>query len=236
MALLIQNVVAPYYGTNCWILSSNARQECVVVDPGIGDQKFLQNIREQIDNLNLKVVAILITHGHIDHFFTVVPLQDDVGVSQVFIHKSDRDLLTHPERALSKDTSLLLRQLDHLIPGHQFREPEEIAEIDTDCEIQLAGMKFEIRNTPGHTPGSIIATVENQVLVSGDTLFAGSIGRTDLPRGSISKMEESLREKILTLPGHLRVLPGHGPETRLETEFKVNQYLTAVAEGRSIFK
>ena len=235
MVLSIKSVVAPYYGTNCWILSSNARQECVVVDPGIGDQKFLHAIREQIDTLNHKVVAILITHGHIDHFFTVIPLQDDVGISQVLIHKSDRDLLTHPERALTKETAMLLNQLGRLIPGYEFRDPKELEEIDGDCEIELAGMKFEIRNTPGHTPGSIIASVEDQVLISGDTLFAGSIGRTDLPRGSISKMEESLREKILTLPGHLRVLPGHGPETRLETEFKVNQYLTAVAEGRSIF-
>lgn len=232
MAILVEQVVAPYYGTNCWIMASGSGQECVVVDPGIGDTNFISQIAEVIKREKLKPVAILVTHGHIDHFFTVLPLQSDVGISKVLIHSADRDLITYPERALTKETALLLPQLNHLIPGHVFEEPAGLTEISDNLVMELAGMKFAITNTPGHTPGSIIATIADEYLVSGDTLFAGSIGRTDLPRGSISEMEQSLREKILTLPSHLRVLPGHGPDTRLENEFKMNPYLKAASENR----
>jgi glyoxylase-like metal-dependent hydrolase (beta-lactamase superfamily II) len=232
MALLVENVVAPYYGTNCWILAGGIGQECIVIDPGIGNYEFVNQVKEVIKEKRLKVSGILITHGHVDHFFTLIPLQSDVGISKVLIHKSDRDLLTSPQLALTSETSALLPRLNKLIPNHKFEEPEGIAEIDSDAVLQLAGMSFRITNTPGHTPGSVIAIVEDQVLVSGDTLFAGSIGRTDLPRGSISKMEESLREKIMTLPGDLQLLPGHGPTSRLEIEFRMNPYLIAAAEGR----
>ena len=232
MALLIENIVAPYYGTNCWILSSGIGQECVVIDPGIGDHKFVEEIKNVILEKRLKASAILITHGHVDHFFTLIPLQSDVGIPKAFIHKSDRELLTSPHLALTQETNTLLPRLNKLIPSPVFEEPVGITELPNDVEMQLAGMKFRITNTPGHTPGSVIATVDNQVLVSGDTLFAGAIGRTDLPRGSISEMEESLREKILTLPEELQLLPGHGPMSRLEIEFKMNPYLKAAAEGR----
>lgn len=232
MALLIENIVAPYYGTNCWILSAGIGQECVVIDPGIGDYKFVDQIKSVISEKHLKPAAILITHGHVDHFFTLLPLQSDVGIKKVLIHKSDRDLLTNPQLALTQETNALLPRLNKLIPTHKFEEPEGIAEITNQIELKLAGMNFRITNTPGHTPGSVIATIEDEVLVSGDTLFAGAIGRTDLPRGSISEMEESLREKILTLPEELQLLPGHGPVSRLEIEFKMNPYLIAAAEGR----
>lgn len=232
MAILIENVVAPYYGTNCWILASGVGQECVVIDPGIGDYKFVDAIKNTLREKKLKAAAILITHGHVDHFFTLLPLQSDVGISKILIHKSDRELLTSPQLALSQETNLHLPKLNKLIPDHRFDEPEGISELPNQIELRLAGMNFRIINTPGHTPGSIIATVNDEVLVSGDTLFAGAIGRTDLPRGSISEMEESLREKILTLPEDLKLLPGHGPVSRLEIEFNMNPYLKAAAEGR----
>ena len=92
-------------------------------------------------------------------------------------------------------------------------------------------MNVQVIHTPGHTPGSLVFQVDDELLISGDTLFAGSIGRTDLPRGSISDMERSLREKIAPLPGHLRVLPGHGNETRMERELKENPYLRQAITG-----
>ena len=93
-------------------------------------------------------------------------------------------------------------------------------------------MNFEIKHTPGHTPGSIVAMINDELLISGDVLFKGSIGRTDLPRGSMSDMELSLREKIALLPEALRVLPGHGDETTIGMELKTNPYLQAAIDGR----
>ena len=99
-------------------------------------------------------------------------------------------------------------------------------------ELQLAGLSLRFAHTPGHTPGSVIVTVADQFLISGDLLFAGSIGRTDLPRGSLSDMERSLREKILPLPDELKVLPGHGRTTTIGAERSSNPFLRAAMEGR----
>ena len=113
-----------------------------------------------------------------------------------------------------------------------FQEPERTWSIDSDSQAKLGGMNFSFRHAPGHTPGSTLAIVEDELLVSGDVLFKDGIGRTDLPRGSMSDMEITLREKIATLPPHLRVLPGHGDESRMDAELKSNQYLKAATQGR----
>lgn len=226
----IHRVVAPYFATNCWIFGDE--DYCVLVDPGIGDPYIVKEILAVLAETKFRVGAILITHGHIDHTFSLIPLQEELESTTIYMHSADKDLLTHPERALSESSQGLFRNLKVRFPKHQFVEPEGIELFNGDLEITLAGMKFEVFNTPGHTPGSIIARIDNEILVSGDTLFAGSIGRTDLPRGSISDMERSLREKIWPMSGDLLLLPGHGETSRLEWEFEVNPYLIAAKDGR----
>ena len=232
MGLLVERVVAKYFGTNCWIIASNEGAECVVVDPGIGIPNLVSDIRECMDAHNLKPAAILITHGHLDHVFSVVPLQSDCGIQEVIVHSSDLDLISRPERGLGPQGLALMKDLGTQFGLPTFEEPSGVREVGDSAKFELAGMKFSIVNTPGHTPGSLIATIDNEYVITGDTLFKGAIGRTDLPRGSISDMERTLREKIATLPGHLEVLPGHGEKSRMEDEIRNNPYILAAVDGR----
>ena len=231
MGLYVDRVVAEFFATNCWIIAPSENSECIVVDPGIAVPSMVKSIKARITEANLKPVAILITHGHLDHHFSLLPLQQNCGAG-VLIHKSDRDLLSKPERGLGAQGLALMKELVDRYGTHQFAEPESITELSEENNLEIAGMKMFIQSTPGHTPGSIIANVDNELLITGDTLFKGSIGRTDLPRGSISDMERTLREKIATQSGHLEVLPGHGERTRVDIELATNPYIAAALEGR----
>lgn len=228
--LLCDRVVARYFATNCWVIAPGANQECVVVDPGIGDPTLVKEIRKVVDAHRLKVSAILVTHGHLDHSFSILPLQRDVAGGRVFVHRSDRDLLTDPTLALGPAGMQMFKELSERY-GATFQEPSDIQELEDDQLLELAGLSMRIINTPGHTPGSIVAVVEGTHLISGDTLFAGSIGRTDLPRGSAQEMQKSLREKIAVLPEELEVLPGHGDPTTIGAEMRSNPYLLAALQG-----
>jgi glyoxylase-like metal-dependent hydrolase (beta-lactamase superfamily II) len=108
----------------------------------------------------------------------------------------------------------------------EFAEPADVRELRNGEIVELVGMKFKALHAPGHTAGSLIFEIDDELLVSGDVLFAGSIGRTDLPSGSAKDMEQTLRKKILPLGDHLRVLPGHGEETTIAAEKRSNPYLT----------
>ena len=231
MGLLVEQVVADFFATNCWIIAAAKNSECVIVDPGIAVPSLVAKINSKLQESNLKAAAILITHGHLDHHFSLLPLQKDCG-ADVFIHSMDRDLLAKPERGLGPQGLALMDELTRKYGTHEFEEPQAVTELSDRTELNLCGMKFVIDRTPGHTPGSIIARVEDELLVTGDTLFKGAIGRTDLPRGSISDMELTLREKISVQPGHLKVLPGHGERTTVEHELTSNPYIRAALEGR----
>lgn len=238
MSLLVDRVVAPYYQTNCWIIAPRKGTECVIVDPGIQIPSLNEAIMEKLSQHNLKVGAVLITHGHLDHTFSLIASQPDfvdfnLQKFDCYIHEADRDLLKHPERAMGAQSAALVEDLKKQVgPGLNFVEPDSVWEIADDAAINLGEMRFRIKHAPGHTPGSILSLVNDDLLISGDVLFKGSIGRTDLPRGSMADMERTLREKIANLPGELRVLPGHGDETTMKDEFKSNPYLQAAIEGR----
>jgi len=222
--LLIDRVIAPYFETNCWILAPGGRQECIIVDPGMARPNLVNEIEQKVSDLNLKPVAVLITHGHLDHTFSVLPLTKQIPM-RTFVTGADRFLLTDPMGAL--DRGGVSEQFLNAFGAEKFKEPDEIVELEDFSTFEVAGMQITSIFAPGHTKGSVIFTVDNQQLISGDVLFAGSIGRTDLPTGSASQMRKTLRDRILALPDGLNVLPGHGGQTTIGIERVRNPYLQA---------
>jgi len=220
--VLIDRVIAPYFETNCWILALGTGQECIIVDPGMAKPNLVNEIEQKVSELKLKPVAVFITHGHLDHTFSVLPLTKQVPM-RTFVTGADRFLLTDPMGAL--DRGGISEQFLRAFGVEKFKEPDEIVELEDFSTFEVAGMQITSIFAPGHTKGSVIFTVENKQLISGDVLFAGSIGRTDLPTGSASQMRKTLRDRILTLPDGLNVLPGHGGQTTIGTERVRNPYL-----------
>lgn len=220
--MLIDRVIAPYFETNCWILALGTGQECIIVDPGMAKPNLVKEIEEKVSDFNLKPMAVLITHGHLDHTFSVLPLTKQVPM-RTFITGADRFLLTDPMGAL--DRGGVSEQFLKAFGMEKFKEPDEVVELEDFSTFEVAGMQLTSIFAPGHTKGSVIFTVDDQQLISGDVLFAGSIGRTDLPTGSANEMRKTLRDRILTLPDGLNVLPGHGGQTTIGTERVRNPYL-----------
>ena len=207
---------------NCFVLAAEVGGPCVVVDPG---QDAEQPLDDVLREHRLDPVAVLLTHGHFDHIFAVTPVCDGHDIP-AWIHPEDRVLLSDPMRALSADA----RQF---FGGRvQLREPREVRALDDGTALELAGLTFTVDHTPGHTRGSVTfrsVSGEGPLLISGDTLFAGSIGRTDLPGGDHEQMLTSLRDKILVLADDTIVLPGHGPQTTIGRERAANPFLHGLA-------
>ncbi len=213
--MFVASFAAQMYATNCWIIAPSLNSECVVIDPGMPDVS--EQLSEILDQYKLKPVAVIATHGHLDHTFSIQPIASGYGIP-AYIHSEDRNLLLHPERAVSPEFAATLAEM-------HFTEPEDVRELRNGEVIDLVGMQFRAIHAPGHTRGSLMFDVDDELLISGDVLFAGSIGRTDLPSGSALDMEMTLRKKVLPLPDYLRVLPGHGEETTMAHERKTNPYL-----------
>ena len=216
--MLVASFAAPIFATNCWVIASGRGAECVVIDPGMPDVS--QQLWQILDEFALKPVAVIATHGHIDHTFSITPIADGYGIP-AYIHNQDRVALIHPERVLSPEFAATLT-------GMEFVEPRDVRELRNGELLDLVGLSFRAIHAPGHTAGSLMFEVSEEILISGDVLFAGSIGRTDSPTGSAKDMEETLRKKVLPLGDHLRVLPGHGPETTIAHERKNNPYLKSM--------
>jgi len=170
-----------------------------------------------IEENKLKPVAAFITHGHLDHTFSIKPLADGYDIP-AYIHSEDRRYIADPSGIHGAE---FIDQLGGLV----FEEPIKVSEVKNGTTLDLLGMKIEVIHAPGHTKGSVMFKLNDEVLISGDVLFAGSIGRTDLPTGSASDMKSTLKNKVLTLSDDLRVLPGHGSETTIKFERKNNPYL-----------
>lgn len=220
--LILEVIAAPYFATNCWILAPAKNSECFIVDPGMANPNLVSAIKKVLNKYNLKPIATLVTHGHLDHTFSVRPFANEYGVPTL-IHSADRKLLADPYRALNAGGES--QQIMAALGVTKFEEPEIVREVIDGEKFQLAGFDIQVDHAPGHTAGSAIFTVNDEYLISGDLLFAGAIGRTDLPTGSPSAMRNSLISKILPLNGELIVLPGHGPQTTIAREVVSNPYL-----------
>ena len=215
--------MADYFGTNCWIIATSRNSECIIVDPGISAPSIAARVQEVTNKFNLKPVATLLTHGHLDHTFSVLPITDGYDIPAM-IHSKDRALLSNPMKALipGGPAAQIMMQLGVT----EFIEPSEVIELQGSELMTIAGLPIEVRHAPGHTAGSAIFIVNSQFLIAGDVLFDGSIGRTDLPTGSATDMRKTLRTHILSLADELIVLPGHGGQTTIGRERKKNPYLT----------
>jgi glyoxylase-like metal-dependent hydrolase (beta-lactamase superfamily II) len=217
--VLVAGFPAGAFQTNCYVVATGPGQACVVVDPG---QDAVPPLEELLTEHRLTPVAALLTHGHLDHTFSVVPVCDGHDVP-AFVHPDDRVLLTDPLRGMSPEA---VAAFGGRLP---VREPREVRPLADGASLELAGLSLRVDHTPGHTPGSVLFSTATddgtEVILAGDTLFAGSIGRTDLPGGDTAVMMASLRDKLLTRDDAAYVLPGHGPTTTIGRERASNPFL-----------
>lgn len=212
---------AAAFGTNCLVVAPAPGEECVIVDPGIGIDADLDAVLRQH---RLRPVAVLLTHGHIDHTFSVTPVCGARGIT-AYIHPQDRELLADPAKGFG------IGAMEMFGGGLTWTEPDDVAELTDGRGLDLAGLSITVDHAPGHTRGSVMFRLPGDTasdpatLLSGDVLFAGSIGRTDLPGGDYPTMLRSLATKVLPLADDTVVLPGHGPSTTIGRERATNPYL-----------
>ena len=224
--MLIAGFPAGSFAANCYLVATEPGAECVIIDPG---QDAERGIDEIIEQYRLRPVAVLATHGHIDHIWSVAPVCGAKGIP-AYIHPDDRALLSDPGRGLA------LAAGQQLFRGLTFTEPDEVLELADGMKIELAGIELVADHAPGHTPGSVAfrlpSVTEPETLFSGDLLFAGSIGRTDLPGGNYDTMLASLARVCLTLPDETVVLSGHGPQTTIGAEREHNPFLAGLTPAK----
>ncbi len=199
--------VSPFQ-VNCYLVWSKEDKIGVIIDPGDEDQLIL----ERIEKNNFRPKAILLTHGHADHIAAVKPIKDKLNIP-LYIGKGDEKMLESP----SGNVSLMF--------GFQITCPPADHILKDSDVISFGSLKFSIFATPGHSPGGICYFIENS-LFCGDTLFNGSIGRTDLPGGDYRQLIDSIDKNILSLPDEIICYPGHGPKTTVGNERKHNPFLT----------
>jgi glyoxylase-like metal-dependent hydrolase (beta-lactamase superfamily II) len=225
--VLIAGFPAGSWAANCYVAATGPGSECVIVDPG---QDAAGGIAEIVREHRLKPVAVLLTHGHVDHMWSVTPVAGTYDAT-AWIHPSDRHLLADPMAGISPESASML-----LGGNYEFTEPEQVAELVDGQRLELAGLEVVVDHTPGHTAGSVAfrapyaAEGVSEVMFSGDLLFEGSIGRTDLPGGDHPTMLRTLRDKVLALPDDIVVLPGHGGQTSIGRERATNPFLLQLAD------
>lgn len=233
--MLLQSVTAAAFGTNCYVLAPAAGEECLIVDPGIGVEAAVQDVLRQH---RLRPAGVLLTHGHLDHVYAVTPVC--AGGVAAYIHPDDRYRLVDPLAQLEPGLVAMLEQ--QFGTRATWQEPADVVELstgdDSEALMDLAGLRLRVTHAPGHTEGSVLFSLDgvptgapeevDSTVLTGDVLFAGSIGRTDLPGGDHGAMLRSLRDRVVPLPDSTLVLPGHGPATTMGAERAGNPYLVGL--------
>jgi glyoxylase-like metal-dependent hydrolase (beta-lactamase superfamily II) len=227
--VLVTGFPSAVFGTNCYVVATGPGEECLVVDPGIG---VLPQLEDTLAEHRLRPAAVLLTHGHVDHTYSVTPVCGAHGVA-AHVHADDRYRLRDPLTTLSP---VLLASLEQQFGTRAtWAEPDDVVELADSTRLTLAGLDVDVVHAPGHTEGSVMFALAGvpagapddvtSTLLTGDVLFAGSIGRTDLPGGDHGAMLRSLRDRVLPLPDDTWVLPGHGPDTTMARERATNPFL-----------
>jgi len=194
--------------TNCYFIYCPETLECAVVDPGAEEHNIIRLIAEK----NFKPTHLLNTHGHIDHIGANRDIKEKYNIP-LYIHSADSPML---ESVLQSEMGLFLGAKDSPAPDHFLKDGEK---------IKIGKSFLKVIHTPGHSPGSV-SFLGDGFILSGDTLFCGGVGRTDLPGGSWQDLVSSIKDKILIMPDEMIVLPGHGPHTTVGQEKSSNPFIT----------
>lgn len=228
--VLIVGFPAGPWATNCFVVANGPGQECFIIDPG---KDAASGIDEVIAEQKLKPVAVVLTHGHLDHMWSVVPV---CGARDIpaYIHPGDRNLLSDPLAGISGETRVAFESMTK--GSMTFSEPDDVLELHDQATLELAGVELTVDHAPGHTPGSVAFRSPAgddypQIMFSGDLLFQGSIGRTDLPGGDSAAMMRSLARVVLPLDDTTAVLPGHGEATTIGAERATNPFLRQISNS-----
>lgn len=213
--------------TNCYLVAAQqpaGPTECVVIDPGVG---ATDQVNWLVNEHDLTIGGILLTHGHIDHVYAAETLCAEHDAA-VWIHPDDEQLLTDPLAGLGPDAAALLESFHG---STTLTPPQRLVHLGHGDEVEMAaGLRFGVRHAPGHTRGSVLLSLEAEqtgstpVTFTGDVVFAGSVGRTDLPGGDHDTLLRSISDQVLTLPADSALLPGHGPATTLAQERDNNPF------------
>ena len=205
----VEKYVVGIIGTNCYLIINEDTKETVIVDPG----GYPEELKREIKEKGLDIQAVILTHAHFDHIMGPNDVMKDYPVP-VYIEEHDKEMLTDDNANLSGG---------YMNGGFKFTDVKTVADGQV---LELAGFRFQVIHTPGHTPGGCCYYVEEEgVLFSGDTLFQASVGRTDFPGGSASDLVRSIKEKLLILPEETHVYPGHMEETTIGYEKLYNPFV-----------
>lgn len=205
--MIFEGVAVGPMGANCYIMGCEKTKIGAIIDPGGEAKRILAKVTE----LGLKVEYIILTHGHIDHIMALGEIKEATS-AKIVIHKSDGPMLTDGRKNLSS------------FMGGNMAFPAADMNVKEGDSIQLGEVELKVLHTPGHTPGGI-CIVADGLLVSGDTLFECSVGRSDFPGGSHSTLINSINTKLMMYPDETVVYPGHGPSTTIGYERKNNPFL-----------
>ena len=206
--LMVRGIVVGVFAENCWVIGSRQTSEAIVIDPGDQPEEILALARDM--GLTIKLIAN--SHAHLDHILGVRGVQEATGC-KFLLHPQDLEIARGTAQAAA---ALLGRPVEP--------PPDPDGLLADDDVVEVEGLKLKVLHTPGHTQGSISFYTEG-MLFSGDTLFRGSIGRTDLPGGNYQQEMDSIVDRLLSLPDDTRVLPGHMDETRIGHERQTNPFI-----------
>ncbi|NIA24746.1 MAG: MBL fold metallo-hydrolase [Gammaproteobacteria bacterium] len=209
--MLIASDTLWYAQTNTYVIAPDVGGPAVIIDAPPEPETILASVARY----DLTPVALLLTHGHVDHTGGAGVIVDRTDAT-AYVHPDDDFLTLHPLEQL--------RVLFGMTPDGEFAPPRRFEQLVDGALLHVGGLEIEVLHTPGHTPGHCCFLLQD-TLFSGDHLFAGSIGRTDLPGGDMETLLESMKAKILPLPDDTTVYPGHGPATTMRAERRSNPFL-----------
>ncbi|MDO4928760.1 MAG: MBL fold metallo-hydrolase [Corynebacterium sp.] len=210
MSPTIRSFVAGPFQTNCYIIDDGT--QATVIDPGVD---AFDVVRDFLDDADLELMHVILTHGHLDHSRDAARLANHYGLP-IHIHPADAYMLEGGDG--------VSEQAKVLCAAHKMVQPNKVENLTAGETIAIAGQDYMLRHAPGHSPGSMLL-VGPELCFSGDVVFQGSIGRTDLPGSDPAVMQTTLKEQVLTLPDSLTIVPGHGPATTMAQERNSNPYL-----------
>jgi hydroxyacylglutathione hydrolase len=204
--MLLYSLETGAFAANCYLAACEQSRRGILIDPGADAGSIIRLVREK----EITVAYLVCTHGHIDHIGAAAAVREALG-APLYIHQADSDMLRHPHDALG-------------FYGDKAEPAQPDGFLEEGCELACGSFTLKVLSTPGHSPGSVCLYGEG-VLFSGDTLFAGSIGRTDFPGGDFGQIISSIKTKLLVLPEETVVYPGHGPATTIAEEKRYNPFL-----------